>query len=430
MHHSLKLLRFGATGPQVELVQLALVREGALKEAPDGIFGRRTLAALKDYQERWGLSPDGIVGPLTRASLRPWITGYRRVTLKEGDTFFKLAGRYGVSPEAVETANPGMDPRDLRPGQTVTVPLAFPVVPDSVRFTSAALELWTEGLLARYPFLKSESVGSSVLGRPLTLFRFGIGGHQVFYNGAHHANEWITASLLLRYLEKLAAAYADGGEIEGKSAADLWRDTTLWLLPLVNPDGADLVTGELGPGDEAYAQALEMNGSRAGFPASWKADIRGVDLNLQYPAGWEDARRIKFSQGYTKPGPRDYVGSAPLTEPESRAVYDYSLRNPFDLSLSYHTQGQVIYWKYDGFDPPHSRAIGKRLAALSGYALELTPPESAYAGYKDWFIQQFDRPGYTVEAGLGVSPLPLRQFEEIWRANEPLLTCAMLATAE
>jgi g-D-glutamyl-meso-diaminopimelate peptidase len=173
-----------------------------------------------------------------------------------------------------------------------------------------------------------------------------------------------------------------------------------------------------------------MNGSQAGFPDDWKANIRGVDLNLQYPAGWDEARRIKFSQGYTKPGPRDYVGSAPLTEPESRAVYDYSLRSPFNLTLSYHTQGQVIYWKYDGFDPPHSKAIGRRLAALSGYTLELTPEESAYAGYKDWFIQQFDRPGYTVEAGKGVSPLPLSRFDEIWRANEPLLAYAMLATAE
>ena len=205
---------------------------------------------------------------------------------------------------------------------------------------------------------------------------------------------------------------------------------TLHLLPLVNPDGVDLVTGELGPEDAAYGEALAMNGSQAGFPDNWKANIRGVDLNLQYPAGWEEARRIKFSQGYTKPGPRDYVGSAPLTEPESRAVYDYSLHNPFSLTLSYHTQGQVIYWKYDGFDPPHAKAIGRRLAALSGYALELTPEESAYAGYKDWFIQQFDKPGYTVEAGKGVSPLPLGQFEEIWRANEPLLACAMIATAE
>ena len=422
--------RYGSRGPQVELLQLALQREGALREAPDGIFGSRTQAALKDYQSRWGLSPDGIAGPKTWSSLTPWLTGYRRVTLREGDTFFRLSERFGTPLRGIEAANPALDPQNLQPGQTVIVPLPFEVVPTTVSFTSLALSYAVDGLRARYPFLTAESIGSSVLGQPLTLLRFGRGRHAVFYNGAHHANEWITAPLLLLYLERLSAAYAFGGSIAGEDARGLYDRVTLHLLPLVNPDGVDLVTGELAPGNEAYDSALELNRGEANFPKNWKANIRGVDLNLQYPAGWEEARRIKFSQGYTRPGPRDYVGTAPLTEPESRAVYEFTLDNSFALTLSYHTQGKVIYWKYNGFEPAGSREIGEEMAARSGYSLELTPPESAYAGYKDWFIQQFDKPGYTVEAGKGVSPLPLSQFEEIWRANEPLLACAMIATAE
>ena len=426
----MKLLRYGSVGPQVELVQLALLREGALREAPDGIFGARTREAVTAFQRRQGLTADGIVGKATWQALTPWLTGYRTVTIRPGDTFYKLALRWGVSLRSVETANPEADPLNLQPGQKLVLPLPFEVTPGNIRFTSTALDFCVRGLAARYPFLETETVGQSVLGRPLSLLRFGRGRNHVFFNAAHHANEWITSPLLLRFLERLCAAYAAGQAIGGSRAEELWQRSTLHLLPLVNPDGADLVTGELGPGDAAYGEALAMNGPQAGFPDNWKANIRGVDLNLQYPAGWDEARRIKFSQGYTKPGPRDYVGSAPLTEPESRAVYDYSLHRPFRLSLSYHTQGQVIYWKYDGFDPPHAKAIGQRLAALSGYALELTPEESAYAGYKDWFIQQFDRPGYTVEAGQGVSPLPLSQFEELWRSNEPLLAYAMIATAE
>ena len=409
---------------------MALQREGALREAPDGIFGARTKEAVMSFQRRRGLAADGIVGNATWQALTPWLTGFQTVTIRPGDTFYKLAVRWGVSLRSVETANPDLDPLNLQVGQKLTLPLPFEVVPGNIRFTSTALDYCIRGLTARYPFLEAETVGQSVLGKPLSLARFGRGRNTVFYNAAHHANEWITSPLLLRFLERLCGAYAAGQSVGGVRARELWERSTLHLAPLVNPDGVDLVTGELGPGDAAYAQALAMNGSQAGFPDNWKANIRGVDLNLQYPAGWEEARRIKFSQGYTKPGPRDYVGSAPLTEPESRAVYEYSLRNPFALTLSYHTQGQVIYWKYDGFDPPHAKAIGQRLAALSGYALELTPEESAYAGYKDWFIQQFDRPGYTVEAGQGVSPLPLSQFEELWRSNEPLLAYAMIATAE
>ena len=55
-----------------------------------------------------------------------------------------------------------------------------------------------------------------------------------------------------------------------------------------------------------------------------------------------------------------------------------------------------------------------------------TPPESAYAGYKDWFIKHFRRPGYTIEAGSGENPLPLSQFPEIYRDNLGILVTAAL----
>ena len=105
----------------------------------------------------------------------------------------------------------------------------------------------------------------------------------------------------------------------------------------------------------------------------------------------------------------------------------FTLANRFDLTLSYHTQGNVIYWKYDDLEPPRSYEIARRLSAVSGYTLEITPPESANAGYRDWFILTFDKPGYTVECGLGINPLPLDQFDDIYRVNEPLMTEAARA---
>ena len=96
------------------------------------------------------------------------------------------------------------------------------------------------------------------------------------------------------------------------------------------------------------------------------------------------------------------------------------------LVLAYHTQGNVIYWKYLNFEPEGSRALAARFAAVSGYACEDTPYASGFAGYKDWFIQNFDRPGYTIECGLGENPLPLSQFESIWNANLGILTLAAL----
>ena len=72
-----------------------------------------------------------------------------------------------------------------------------------------------------------------------------------------------------------------------------------------------------------------------------------------------------------------------------------------------------------------SLEIANKLSEASGYRLEVTPAESGYAGYKDWFISAFNRPGYTVEAGSGENPLPISQFDEIYSDNKNLLVTAL-----
>ena len=65
--------------------------------------------------------------------------------------------------------------------------------------------------------------------------------------------------------------------------------------------------------------------------------------------------------------------------------------------------------------------FGTQFANVSGYSLESTPYNSSFAGYKDWFIQNYNRPGYTIEVGLGTSPLPLSQFDKIYSDNLGIL---------
>ena len=107
-------------------------------------------------------------------------------------------------------------------------------------------------------------------------------------------------------------------------------------------------------------------------------------------------------------------------------MYDYTLALAPALTLALHTQGEVIYWRYLDYEPPQSRRIGEIFSEASGYTLEETPFASGFAGYKDWFIQNYDRPGYTIECGLGENPLPLSQFESIYAANLGILTLAAL----
>ena len=297
------------------------------------------------------------------------------------------------------------------------------IVPTDVPMTSRLAEQLVQELTAQYPFLRSETLVSTRLGRPILALTIGTGPRRVLYSAAHHANEWLTATVLLKFAEDLAEAIQSGSRLGGVDAAQLAEQTTIHIVPMVDPDGVDLVTGAIAPGSEDYEQARELaaNYPAIPFPDGWKANLSGVDLNLQYPAGWLMAREIKFSQGYTQPGPRDYVGRFPLSQPESLALYDYTERVDPAIVIAWHSQGEVIYWQYGGIEVSGARELAERFADASGYALEDTPYASSFAGYKDWFIQAYRRPGFTIEVGTGTNPLPPEQFEDIYQASLPIL---------
>ncbi|MBQ8278322.1 MAG: M14 family metallocarboxypeptidase [Roseburia sp.] len=302
----------------------------------------------------------------------------------------------------------------------------MPIVQTDVAYTSQINADTIQRLNETYPFLEVEEIGKSVLGKAISCIKLGNGPQKVFYNAAFHANEWITTPILLRFAEEVAAAYATRGRLYGIDISRLLRKVTLYLVPMVNPDGVDLVNGAIT--DENVLRRVEQIADDypgVPYPTGWKANIHGVDLNLQFPARWEMARRIKFEQGFTTFAPRDFVGEGPLTEPESLAVYNFTLQQDFDLILAYHSQGEVIYWKFLDYEPPRSREIALYFGEVSGYTVEETPEVSGYAGYKDWFIQDYNRPGYTIEVGQGINPLPVTQFQQIYGDNIGILLGAM-----
>ncbi|HRU84180.1 MAG TPA: M14 family metallopeptidase [Eubacteriales bacterium] len=418
----MRTLRLGMSGTDVMEIQAMLQKIGYYAGPLDGIFGPQTQAAVIRFQRDFGLAPDGIIGPATHAAMERYLLGYNIYFVKSGDTVFSISQRYGISPLLLLAANPGIDADNLAVGQRLIVPYRFNVVDTNIDYTYDVLQRDVAGLRARYPFLEVGSAGKSSLGRDLTYIRLGTGPNQVFYNGAHHSLEWITSPLLMKFIEEFSRAYVLGETMSfGYNPRSIWNASSIYIIPMVNPDGVDLVLNGLSPANPNYNNLIRWNNGSADFSANWQANNNGVDLNHNYNAAWQLSKDAEAAYGVTGPGPTRYSGTAPESEPESRAVADFTRAHDFRLVIAYHTQGRVIYWDFMDMAPPEARIIAQAFSRASGYALDQTEGIASYAGYKDWFIQDFARPGFTIEVGLGVNPLPISQFDTIYAENLQVL---------
>lgn len=411
----------GSKGPNVKLVQSLLNKIGYNAGLIDGIFGIITQQAVIAFQRNNGLVPDGIVGPATWSVIIRLLRGYDIYSIRPGDTLYNIARSYFTTVNAILTANPGINPLALSIGQKIVVPYGIDIVFTDIDYTYEIIELQIQGLKARYPFLETGTIGTSVMGKNLYYIRLGHGPREISYNGAHHGNEWISTPLLMKFVENFSKAYSVGGNIRGYNITNIFNSSSIYIIPMVNPDGVNLVTYWPNYTNPAYVQAAQLNTTGLPLPRVWKANIRGVDLNVNYPAKWEEEKRLQIEQGITAPAPRDYGGEAPLSEPETLAMYNFTRRHNFRLVIAYHTQGEVIYWQFLDLAPPEALTIANIFSRASGYTVVDIAGEAAYAGYKDWFIQDFGRPGYTIELGRGVNPLPISQFDRIYAQNQEIM---------
>ncbi|MDD2418008.1 MAG: M14 family metallopeptidase [Oscillospiraceae bacterium] len=417
----MRTLRIGMTGTDVMEIQAMLRKLGFYNAVPDGIFGPRTQQAVIEFQRRYGLTPDGIIGANTYNAMERYLLGYDIYTIVRGDTLYAIANRYGTTPALIQAANPGTLPNSLRVAQRIIVPYGFNVVDTNIDYTYEIMERDIEGLMARYPFLEVGITGTSTLGRNLYYIRIGTGANQVFYNGAHHSLEWITVPVLMKFIEEFSRSYAQGQSLNGYDTQDIWNYSSIYIVPMVNPDGIELVLNGLQPSNPNYYELIRWNNDSANFSTTWQSNNRGVDLNHNYNAGWEQSRAAGAALGITGPGPSRYSGPSPESEPEVRAMVGFTRIHNFRLVLAYHSQGEVIFWNFQNLAPPDALRIGNMLSSVSGYRLEEASGIASYAGYKDWFIKEYRRPGYTIEVGLGVNPLPISQFDRIFADNLPIL---------
>ncbi len=239
------------------------------------------------------------------------IPGYeiKPYTVKKGDTFYKIAQGRNTAIDALNLLNPDLHQNQLEPGQFINdpEPRTTPVVNPQQMYDYNVMMQDIQKLLDLYPFLKYNIIGNSVLNRPIPEIRIGSGSKRLHNNASFHANEWITTPVLMYFLNNYALAVTNQTQIRGIDMNELYQQTDLSIVPMVNPDGVNLVINGP-PAEEPYhSLVIEINNGSTDF-SDWKANIRGVDLNLQFPADWE----LEKERGPEGPAPENYPGPYPL----------------------------------------------------------------------------------------------------------------------
>ena len=218
-------------------------------------------------------------------------------------------------------------------------------------------------------------IGKTLFGRTVYAMKVGEGSPVGLVQCAIHGREFITASLAI---EQYRVGVSRG---------------SCWFIPLANPDGALL--SEMGiftAPTERRGYLRDINGSED-F-SLWKANGRGVDLNVNFDAGWGTGVK-----NVRKAGAENYIGEYPFSELETQALKNFTEKIKPDYTISYHTKGEEIYWHFSqsSHTCPRDFRLAKAISTATGYPLAMA--KGSAGGYKDWCIARLGIPAFTVEVG-------------------------------
>ena len=266
----------------------------------------------------------------------------------------------------------------------------------------------------RYPFLHLCSAGRSVQGRKIYAISLGNICRPVLYSAAFHAQEWLTELLMVRFVQELCFELLKRGEIYKALCS-----RGVIIVPCVNPDGVELAITN---GASAGKLLACVNRISAGSLKGWQANIRGVDINHNFNAGHQVLRKMEINAGITSPAPRQFGGYRPHSEPETRTLVNLCRKYNVSRVYAFHSQGEEIFYRYGAKVPAGAEAMATLLSKTSGYSLPTQSGLASHGGFKDWFIQETGRPGFTIEIGRGKNPLPISELSPIFaRLYETLI---------
>lgn len=182
------------------------------------------------------------------------------------------------------------------------------------------------------------------------------GEPEALYTALHHAREPNGLSQMIFYLWYMLENYDTDPEVKY-----LVDNTEMYFIPCINPDG--------------YLYNQETNPDGGGF---WRKNRRpaengggvGVDLNRNYDFFWgnDDTGSSPNSESNTYRGPEGF------SEPETKAVRDFTIDHEILIALNYHTFGNLLIHPWGYNDQPTDedsifKAIGRSMIKENNFTL-------------------------------------------------------------
>ena len=237
--------------------------------------------------------------------------------------------------------------------------------------------------------------GKSFFNRDLIAFHKGeFLGKQFLITGGIHAREFISSFVVMKLLKDYDLPYG------------------CFFIPLLNPDGIELCLGGIETIPFEYKDMiLRLNNYSIDF-SKWKANGRGVDLNVNFDANWGNGKYNKLL-----PGPENFIGEEPCSEVENVNLIEFISQYDIMLSLTYHSKGQVIYHGFEGGSKRlrhKTKILAKKFAKNLGYKSIIS--KNSVGGLSDYLCLK-NIPSLTVELGHDnlSHPIGITNLENIYK---------------
>lgn len=399
-----------AAAPTTETV--AAVNENAM-QAITAAGGTDTTHALVSSSGSSAGTPADSIGTTSFGPTAPGVTGSSTVSTNMNNLFGT-----GTTTSGSSTV--------LNALSTVPLPAGY-YCSNVGTYTYQEMQVDLNVLKATYPQMQMDVLGNTIDGRQL--YHVVVGNpsapHKILVHGGIHAREYISSQVVMREIVALLEMQQNNWLYHGQFVATLLQNTCIHFVPMVNPDGITLVQGGIDALNTQAAKTMVMSMAAqdqvtdlATYLRKWKNNINGVNLNRNFDAFWQEA-----TPKVDHPSNMFYKGTGPESEVESKALANLCRQLMPDYTISYHTQGRVIYWYFG--ETGNYKAKGQYLANVvhqnTGYTISDTWSQTDAAGFKDWAVQKLDIPSVTIELGRGTSPVDESQISQMWTENDGIL---------